>query len=183
MGREVILVVAVAITPGLKPSPGKQHAHLCAGCPPRLRAQSCYGTGRARLHLPEGTHSCTGLPTHHSSVSLHWSGMLPEQCPAGLSWSPGGRSIPVPLAPSLQQLCRQQGGDHLEPVPRQELSGRWHTPVVPGPSQPEHQVPRSCVPSPMNRTHGCALQLPLHGCRATWAQGEGWQMHGDTLQK
>lgn len=167
MGREVILVVAVAITPGLKPFPGKQRAHLCAGRPPWLRAQSRHGTGRALLHLLEGTHSCTGLSTRHRSVSLHWSGMLPEQCPAGLSWSPGGGSIPVLLAPSLQQLCRQQGGDHLVPVPRRELSSRRHAPAVPGPSQPEQQElcplshaqdtwPRFAAPSPWLQGHAGA---------------------------
>lgn len=152
MGRDVILGAAVAMAPGLEPFPRKQHALSVCWVP-------TMPPGTVLPWHTKGPAARSGGHTQlHSSVSLHGSGMLPEQCPAGLPGSPG--------APSRDESswCQCLGG-----------SPRAGSSAGPFPGRAA-----SLCPCPMHRTPGRALQLPAHGCRATWAQGEGW--HGDSCR-
>lgn len=173
------------------------------------------------MRLLEGTRAasagCSRTVGRHGSVSLYRPGMLnarhpsgsvtvprclrsywemlcavPKQRPAGLSWSPGGRSIPVLLAASLKPSAA------LQPAgTRRACSSTSAGPPQAG-SMPQQQppcggagsggcraqsgvCPGAVSPLPGRGRVALTFQFTLRYRRAAQVCGEGRQTHGNTL--
>lgn len=117
---------------------------------------------------------------------------VPKQRPAGLSWSPGGRSIPVLLAASLKPSAA------LQPAgTRRACSSTSAGPPQAG-SMPQQQppcggagsggcraqsgvCPGAVSPLPGRGRVALTFQFTLRYRRAAQVCGEGRQTHGNTL--
>ena len=120
---------------------------------------------------------------------------VPKQRPAGLSWSPGGRSVPVLLPASLEPPAALQPAGTRQPhsgtsagppragsVPRQQppCGGAGSGGCRALPSQ-SNVCPRAMSPLPGTGHTAVAFQFTLRYCRAARVRGEGCQTHGNTL--